>query len=276
MSTFLSLPRVTATPQRQVGLLSAVIVALLTAFFLLPTALTHDGVHLGNVRRSFRRGVVASWDSGSRDLPRQLDAAVGYWFRFHLVKAGVSALLLAAVVLLGVVLWRWSRRRTERPGRLWTVPPGVLVALLGPFALVALIANVQGAAAPFASLLPMLTGGGDDGEVAAAVPGMRRQVADHPAGQYPPVLTLMVREFALYHAVLAAMAAVLALTLAATCVALWRRHRVTRGARSRRALRIGVAATAALAGLVLVIAVANTTSAARSPQALAALLDGGW
>jgi hypothetical protein len=72
------------------------------------------------------------------------------------------------------------------------------------------------------------------------------------------------------------MAAVLALALAATCVAPWRRHRVTRGARSRRALRIGVVASAALAGLVLVIAVANTTSAARSPQTLAALLDGGW
>lgn len=268
-------PRRTSAPRRQVGVLTAVIAVLLAAFFLLPNALTHDGVHAGNVGGAFRRGMVAYWDSGRQGFPRELDGAVGFWFRFHLVKAGVSALLLAAVVLLGVVLWRWSRQRAGRPGRLRTVPPGVLVALLGPFALVGLVANAQGAAAPFASLLPMLTDAGG-GEAAATVSEIRRQIADHPTGRPSPALAFMIRDFALYHAVLAAMAAVLALTLAGACAALWRRRRITRDTPSRRALALGAAASAVLAVLALVIALANTTSAAHSPEALAALFEGGW
>ncbi|MFI8219637.1 tat (twin-arginine translocation) pathway signal sequence [Streptomyces sp. NPDC085932] len=269
-------PRVTAAPGRRIGVLTAVAVMLLAAFFLVPHALTHEGVHVGNVGRSFRQGMAVYWDSGSRDLPRQLDTTVGFWFRFHLVKAGVSALLLATAVLLGAVLWRSSRQRADRPGRMGIVLPGVLVGLLGPFALVGLVANVQGAAAPFASLLPLLTSGGGDGDVAADLPGIRRQVADFPTGRHSPALTMMVRDFALYHAVLAALATVVALALTGVCVVLWRRHRVTHEVRSRRALKLAVAATASVAGIALVVAVANVTSAAHPAEALAALLDGGW
>ncbi|MFE0477841.1 tat (twin-arginine translocation) pathway signal sequence [Streptomyces sp. NPDC058947] len=276
MSSLFHPPRVTAAPGRRITLLSSMAVLLLAAFFLVPNALTHEGVHVGNVGRSFRQGMVVYWDSGSQDFPRQLDTAVGFWFRFHLVKAGVSALLLAAVVLLGVVLWRSSGQRAGRRGRMGIALPGVLVALLGPFALVGLVANVQGAAAPFASLLPMLTSGGGDGEAAAGLPGIREQVAGFPTGRHSPALTVMVRDFALYHAVLAAMALVVALALAGVCVVLWRRHRATHEVRSRRGLKLGLAAAATVAGVALVIAVANVSSAAHPPEALAAFLDGGW
>ncbi|MGC0334263.1 hypothetical protein RKD23_007253 [Streptomyces sp. SAI-170] len=279
MKSLASLPRLTVvTPRRRIGLLTATSAALTAAFFVVPNALTGNGVDIDNVDTSFRRGMVAYWDSGSQDFPGQLEATVTFWFRFHLVKAGVSALLLVAVVALGAVLWRQSRRSADddRRGRLRLVPPGALVVLLGPFALVALVANLQGAAAPFASLLPMLTGGGTDDDLATTLTEIRHQLADHPAGRHSPALTAMISDFAVYHAVLAAMAAVLALALAGTGAALWRRHKATPDARPRRALKAGITASVVLAGLVLVVAVANATSAAHSPEALAAFFDGGW
>ncbi|MFJ8595831.1 hypothetical protein [Streptomyces sp. NPDC093598] len=121
--------------------------------------------------------------------------------------------------MLGIVLCRLSRQRADRPGGLLLVPTGALVALLGPFALVALMAHVQGAAAPFAPLLPMLTGGGADGELTAPS-------ADPAAGGRPP-------------------------------------HRPALA----RAAMISDSASAILAGLALVTAVANTTSAAHAPGA---------
>ncbi|MFD8235999.1 tat (twin-arginine translocation) pathway signal sequence [Streptomyces sp. NPDC059696] len=264
---------------RRIGVLTATSGALLAAFFVVPHALAHDGVDSSNVAASFRRGLISYWDSGSADFPRHLDATVEFWFRFHLVKAAVSALLLAAVVVLGVALRRAARQRAdERPGRRVLVPAGALVASLGPFALVALVANVQGAVAPFASLLPMLTDGGPraDGELAGTLAQMRRQIAGHPAEGHSPALTVMIGDFALYHAVLAVMAAVAALALVGAAVTLWKRHRTGSDAGSKRATKAGIAASAACAVLALVVAVANTTSAAHSSQALAALLDGGW
>ncbi|MEW2609792.1 tat (twin-arginine translocation) pathway signal sequence [Streptomyces sp. NPDC047880] len=279
MNSHLFHPRLTTAPGRRIGVLTATSGALLAAFFVVPGTLAHDGVDSGNVAASFRRGLVAYWDSGSPDFPRQLDTTVEFWFRFHLVKAVVSALLLAAVVVLGVLLGRLARQRADgRPGRRLLVPAGALVALLGPFALVALVANVQGAVAPFASLLPMLTGGDadTDGELAGTLAQMRQQIADHPAEGHSPPLAAMIGDFALYHAVLAAMAATAGLALAGVAAALWRRRRAAPGTRSRRAMKAGVAASALCAALALVIAVANTTSAAHSSQALAAFLDGGW
>ncbi|MEU6684585.1 tat (twin-arginine translocation) pathway signal sequence [Streptomyces sp. NPDC046832] len=279
MNSHLSHSRLSAAPGRRICVLTATSGALLAAFFVVPHALAHDGVDSGNVAASFRRGLIAYWESGSPDFPRQLDTTVDFWFRFHLVKAAVSALLLAAVVVLGIFLRRLARQRAdERPGRRVLVPAGALVALLGPFALVALVANVQGAMAPFASLLPLLTGGDvrADGELAGTLAQMRQQISDHPAEGHSPALTAMIGDFALYHAVMAVMAATVGLALAGVAAALWRRHRAVPDARSRRAMKAGVAASAVCASLALVIAVANTTSAAHSSQALATFLDGGW
>ncbi|MFF6961597.1 tat (twin-arginine translocation) pathway signal sequence [Streptomyces sp. NPDC008317] len=271
------LPRLTATPRRQAGALTALTGVLLVAFFIAPNALARSSVNTGNVSDTFRRGMVAYWGSGREGFPGQLDATVSFWFRFHVVKAGVSALLLATVVALGVVLWRQARQRTGgRVGRLSVVAPGAVVTLLGLFALVALVANVQGAAAPFASLLPMLTGGGTDRALDGTLTDVRRQLADYPAGQHSPALTVMVNDFAVYHAVLAAMAALVALAAAVGCVLLWRRSRAAADARSKRTMTFGVAAGAAMTLIVLVIAFANASSAAHSPQALADFFAGGW
>lgn len=277
MNSFDSPPRLTTSPRRQIGVLSAVTAVLLAAFFVVPGSLSHQGVDTGNLSASFRSGMVGYWESGSQDFPRQLEATVAFWFRFHLVKAGVSALLLAATVALGVALWRqWRRPAVDRPSRVLLAPPALLATLLGPFALVALVANVQGATAPFASLLPLLTNGGADGELATTLAQIRQQLADHPAGPHTPALTAMVSDLALYHAVLAAMAALVTVALAAIAVAQWRQHRTTPDARSRRALKLGITTSVLLSGVVLVVAFANTTTATHSPEALAGLFNGGW
>ncbi|MFD0151235.1 tat (twin-arginine translocation) pathway signal sequence [Streptomyces sp. NPDC055721] len=277
MNSFDSLVRLTGAPRRQMGVLIAVIAALLAAFFVVPDSLAHQGIDTGNLRAAFRSGMVGYWESGSQDFPRQLEAAVAFWFRFHLVKAGVSALLLAATVALGVVLRRqWRRAAVDRPGRVLLALPALLVTLLGPFALVGLVANVQGATAPFASLLPLLTNGGADGELTTTLAQIRQQLADYPAGAHAPALTAMVSDLALYHAVLAAMAALVAVALAAIAVVQWRRHRVTSDGRSRRAMKLRITASVLLSGVVLVVAFANTTTATHSAEALTGLFNGGW
>ncbi|MFD0343241.1 tat (twin-arginine translocation) pathway signal sequence [Streptomyces sp. NPDC127117] len=271
------LSRFSVTPRRQLGLLTALAGALLVAFFFAPNALARSSVSTANVSDSFRRGFVAYWGSGSQDFPTELDTTVSFWFRFHLVKAGVSALLLTVAVALAVVLRRRLRQRTAgRADRLPLALSGVVVAALGLFALVALVANLQGAAAPFASLLPMLTSGGADGELASALSEVRRQLAVHPGGRHSPALTLMIGEFATYHAVLAAMAALVALVLAGVSVVLWRRPKPSTDARSRHTLKLGGYASALLTAVVLVIAFANTTNAADSSRALAGFFAGGW
>ncbi|MFB7457994.1 tat (twin-arginine translocation) pathway signal sequence [Streptomyces sp. NPDC056188] len=269
--------RLTATPRRQIGLLSALAGAVLVAFFLAPNALARSSVSTANVSDSFRRGFVAYWSSGSEDFPSQLSTTVAFWFRFHLVKAGVSALLLAVAVALAVVLSRHLRQSAGgRTSRFALALFRAFAGVLGLFALVALLANLQGAAAPFASLMPMLTTGSADGELTATLDQVQQQIALYPEGRHSPALAVMISDFALYHAVLAAMAAAVALAMAGGSVVLWRRLRTSSDARSRRATKLGGTASAILAAVVLVIAYANTTTAAHSPQALADFFAGGW
>lgn len=278
MKSFASLSHtMSADPRRQIRLLTALTGALLVAFFLAPNALARSSVNTANVGDSFRHGFVAYWASGSEDFPALLGTTMNYWFRFHLVKAGVSALLLAVAVALGVVLWRRGRQQIERRShRLPVTWADSLVGVLGIFALVALMANLQGAAAPFASLLPMLTTGGAEGELTQSLAQARQQLAVYPDGQHSPALSVMISDFAVYHAAFAVMAALLALAMAGASVMLWRQLKTSPERRSRRAAKFGFTASAVLTAAALVVAFANTTSAADSPRALAGFFAGGW
>ncbi|MFD7705433.1 tat (twin-arginine translocation) pathway signal sequence [Streptomyces caelestis] len=277
MKRFDAVVRTAAPPRRQISTLAALAGVILLAFFFVPGALARTSVSTANVSRSFRRGFVAYWQSGSQDFPPQLETTVAFWFRFHLVKAGVSALLLAVTVALGVVLWRYFRQRPGgRSARLRRGLSCVPVGVLGLFALAALMANVQGAAAPFASLLPMLTTGGADGELAATLTQVRQQANAHPSSGHSPVLAFMVREFAVYHAVLATMAGVITCVLAGTGIMLWNRSRASANGQPKHAAKTGAAVSALWATIALVIAFSNAVNAANSPQALARLFAGNW
>ncbi|MEC3919015.1 hypothetical protein [Nocardia sp. CDC160] len=87
------------------------------------------------VRNGFRGAFPGYWNAGERELTPSLARVVDYWFRFHVAKGAIAAVLLVVLMMLAVVLWRaflgaeglGSVRRTS------IAAGGVLVtALLGP------------------------------------------------------------------------------------------------------------------------------------------------
>jgi hypothetical protein len=114
-----------ATPSRTArvaGRLLAALVALVAglaaAFVIAPPTLAATGpaddlADQDRLTAAFRTAVVGYWRSGDRDYPPDLQRVVDYWFRFHLVKGGIAALLLIVLGVLTVVLWRtFVRART--------------------------------------------------------------------------------------------------------------------------------------------------------------------
>ncbi|WP_157556627.1 hypothetical protein [Nocardia acidivorans] len=140
------------------------------------------------------------------------------------------------------------------------------------------MANIQGATAPFASLLPMLMGDSDDARLDETLDQVRQGMADNHSGGGVPALDVMVRDFQVYHEVMMVLAPVMAVAFLALAVYAWRRF--ARTAREDRRTRRVFAAFGIAALLVtvaaLVVAVANTTTVVDPAPSLAALFDGGW
>ncbi|GID95796.1 hypothetical protein ACFQFC_02270 [Amorphoplanes digitatis] len=258
------------------ALLAALTATLVAAFVVGPRLLAALGPGGGfDSERELSAALGAEfpgyWRSGGRDLPPGLDRAVDYWFRYHVAKAVFAALLLIVLVALGVLLWRAFRRGGRGP---LLAPAGVVVVALGLFATVALMANIQGAAAPFASALPMVASGGDP---AGALDQVRRELdaAATGGGRFSPPLAVMIGDFARFHVVLAVVAAVVAAVLIGVSAVLWRRF----AAADRRTGRVlgSFGVLSALSSLVLVVvAAANASTAADPAPALLAFFNGGW
>ncbi|MFE3293174.1 hypothetical protein [Rhodococcus sp. NPDC059234] len=204
-----------------------------------------------------------------------------YWFRYHVAKAVIAAILFVVLVALGILLWRAflaagdlavGRRAALASG-------GVLATMLALLSLAAVMANVQGAVSPFASLLSMLPVGEADGELADTLGQVRQGLADPPtgSGQAPPALDVMISDFARYHLAMAVIAVVVAAVLIGASVVLWKRFAGTRSSdrRTRRVLGAFGVFSALVAVLVIVVAAANASTAADPEPALLASLDGG-
>jgi hypothetical protein len=265
--------------------LVALAVALVAALVGAPGALAAgwSGVGFGDERglsEAFRGPFVEYWGSGDREMSPGLERVVDYWFRYHVVKAVIAAILLVVLVALGVVLWR-AFLRVGGLGvgrRAGLASGGVVVALFALLSLVTVMANVQGAVAPFASLLPMLAVGAADAELAGTVDQVRRRLADLPGvgGQPPAALDVMISDFSRYHAALAVVAAIAAVVLIGMSVVLWKRFARTGSSerRTRRVLGSFGVFSALLSLAMIVIAVANTITAADPAPALLAFFDG--
>ncbi|WP_432991369.1 hypothetical protein [Dactylosporangium sp. CA-233914] len=273
---------------RALATLVALAAALIAAFVVGPPTLAGGGpggalVGNRNLTEALRGAFVEWWRSGDGDLSPGLQRVVDYWFRYHVVKAVIAAILLIVLVALGVRLWRAVLSAAD-PGprkRAALASSGVLVTMLALFALVVVMANIQGAVAPFASLLPMLTDGAPGGgALADTLEQVRQRLADSGSagGQTPPALQVMISDFARYHVALAVVAAAVAVVLIGMSVVAWRRFARTGASerRTRRVLGSFGALSASLSLLVILVAVANTTSAAHSASALSAFFDGGW
>ena len=286
LDTHTAPPRPVDVPVRALATLFALLAGLIAAFVVAPPRLaagrsTADLADPARLVARFRTAQVGYWASGAREYPAGLQRVVDYWLRFHLVKGGIAALLLIVLVALAVLLWRTHLRadRLRTGSRAALVSAGTAVPLLALLALAAVLANIQGAVAPYASLLPMLVDGKPDAGLADTLAQARHQLAGshRSAGYTPPALNAMVSDFALYHAAMAVVSGVVTIALLGLTVMLWRRFASTASAdrRTRRVLA-GFAAFSALSTLmVVVVFIANAGTATDSAPALLGLVNGG-
>jgi hypothetical protein len=152
--------------------------------------------------------------------------------------------------------------------------------LLALLSLAAVMANVQGAVAPFASLLPMLTAGETGGELAGTLDQVRLRLADSlsEGGRTPAALEVMISDFSRYHVALAGVSAIAAVVLIGMSVVSWKRFARTEPSdrRTRSVLGVFGALPALLSLFVIVVGAANTATAADPAPALLAFFEGGW
>ncbi|WP_433788878.1 hypothetical protein [Actinoplanes sp. CA-252034] len=231
---------------------------LVTAFVMAPTLLVAYPPGTGfasepALAAAVRQAVAEYWQSGAPEFPPALTGLVDYWLRYHLVKAVTAGLL---VVVLAAIVVRAARRPLL----------AALAAVPALFAVALVMANVQGMVAPFASLLPMLV---DGGSPSAPLEPVRDDLAGSLTSGAPPApaVEAMITDFARYHVAMVVIAAVVAVALAGLSRHLWRRGG------GRRWWAVGPAAVALP---LVVIAVANATTAADPAPALLAFLNGGW
>ena len=233
-------------------------------------------IGLDSLVDTVRTGFLATLTSGSGPAAPLVQAAA-YWQGFHLAKALAGVLLLGVLVTAAV---RFAVRPATAVGpwrRVTLAVAGLGLAAATAVCLLIVVANVQGAVAPLASVLTFLPVGGADPDVAAASAGL---AADLRSGSPTPAAIALLDDFRLYHQVLVGCAAVvavgLAVGLAVVVRAIRRRRRAAAGGRPRAGALIATAVVLA-AGLAffLMVGAANLATAIEPARALAAFLDGG-
>ena len=267
--------------------LAGLALALGAAFVLAPRVLAASSssdalLEKGNLIGAVRGAFVEYWASGDIGLPPVLESVVDYWFRYHMAKAAIAAGLLVVLCALGTLLCRTFLRATGfgLGRRVALASASGFVSMLALFSLLIVMANIQGAVAPFSSLLPMLTVGQVDAELAVTLDQVKQLLADVPSSGHPdpPALAVMVSEFAQYHGVLAVLAVIVAVAFIGISVTLWKCFART-GSSDKRAKRVlgsfGVLSVSFLL-VVIVLAVANATTAVDPAPALLAFFEGGW
>jgi hypothetical protein len=252
---------------RTVAALTASVVVLATAFVAAPATLSGGS---RDVPREVRAGFGDTWRSGGADLTPAMRDLAGYWMRYHTAKAVLAALLLGVLVALGTRLWRRYAESTRH--RVAVAAGGVLASGSAVGALAVVLANVQGAAAPFASLLPMLVDGPPDPALAGTVEEILGQL--RAGGPASPALGRIIDDYALYHWVIAALAGAVAVGLLALGAVLWRRSRAAGPA--RRVLLAHGVLSVVVAALLAVVVVANVGTAADPVPGLIGFFEGGW
>ncbi len=276
----------TSDPGPALALLGALAVALGAAFVRAPAVLAASapgGGYAGQpaLITALRTAFVEYWGSGTRAYPPDLERLADYWTRYHVAKAVIAALLLTVLVILGARLWGTllrAGRLTPVRGAALTLS-GALVTVLAVGSAAVVVANIQGAVAPFASLISMLPLGSHNEQFIHTLGQVKQGLAGYPGtgGRTPPALEAMISDFALYHAVVAALAAAVAVILIVMSVASWRRCARTRSSdrRTRYVLGLAGVSAAVLALAVVAVAVANLGTALHPAPALLAFFNAG-
>jgi hypothetical protein len=260
---------------RAAALLLAILTVLLAAGFVLaPRALTGAGsAHEHNLSAAMSQAFTAYWQSGRRSYPSALADLVAYWRRYHLVKAGFAVALTIALCWLAHILWRSLLRAGRlRPATTTAaVVSGSTVTALAFGSVLVVMATIQGALAPFSSLVSLLPVGHGDPALTGAVGQIQHDLAKHQAvPRTPATLDAIIDDFQRYHVVLAAQAAILAVVLIGLSVLMWRRSAAAGRAvpRAKALLRLLATAFALLTVIVLVVGAANVSTALNPDPAL--------
>ena len=160
---------------RAAALFLAILTVLLAAGFVLaPRALTGSGpTHGHSLSAAASQAFTAYWQSGRHSYPSALADLVAYWRRYHLVKAGFAVSLTIALCWLAHILWRSLLRAGRlRPATTTAaVVSGSTVTALAFGSVLVIMATIQGALAPFSSLVSLLPVG--HGDPALAESGAR-------------------------------------------------------------------------------------------------------
>jgi len=283
MSNPIAVSRSAGLSGRALATLVALVAALTAAVVIAPPMLAANGSDrdLANRRHlmdSLHAAFVTYWRSGDRDLPPDLNRVVDYWFRFHVAKAAIAAILLVVLVALGVLLWTaFVRAGGLGLGRRAVLASaGVLVTGFTLLSFAVVLANIQGAAAPFASLLPMVTERPTDRALTGTLDQIRQLLT--AGDRSTPALQAMVGDFTRYHAAFVVIAAIAAVAFISLSVLCWTRFAKAEPAdrRSRRVLRWFGVLSVLLSLTAILSVVANSSVAADSPRALLGLFEGGW
>ncbi len=266
---------------RAAALFLAILIVLLAAGFVLaPRALTGAGpAHEHSLSAATSQAFTAYWQSARRSYPPALADLVAYWRRYHVAKTGFAVALTIALCLLAHMLWR----SLLRAGRLR--PSTTTAAVVSASAVTALAfgsvlvvtATIQGALAPFSSLVSLLPVGHGDSALTAAARQIRHDLAEHQAlPRTPPPLGAIIDDFQRYHAVLAAQAAILAVVLIGLSMLMWRRaHTAGRAVpRAKPLLRLLATAFALFTAIILIIGAANLSTALNPDPALQLVFGG--
>lgn len=259
-----------------IGIAFATAACVLGMFVLPPRLAGATDAQREHLSTTTSDALLAYWHSGERGFPPQLQSLLDYWVRFHVVKAGLS--LVTAVLAVWLTTQLWTRfARAERPrwaGRIVCVGGAVAATAVSGFAILAMMANIQGALAPLSSLLSVPSFG--TGERLHS-PGAKiaRQLDPYAPATASPTLRRMVDDFAYYHQILAVVAGVLALTAVAAAAMLVVRLRARPSTRAVKLILrsyLAVLILTALAGGILCFA--NITVAHDAAHALLTLVRG--
>ncbi|WP_344139964.1 hypothetical protein [Pedococcus bigeumensis] len=253
--------------------------ALLTpAVFLAPAGFVSSRGYSGESElvAASESAFVRADVSGPLADSQALAELTALWREFHLVKAVIAGLLVLALVGLASTTSRRAEAapRGRRRRLLLSVYGGVVAWLLG--ALTVLLANVQGAAAPFASVASLLPTGHGTGGLEVVLSHLRGAVASGTPSPTGGLASQLLADFTLYQAVFAVMAAATGgLLSAVTLRAVWRRWRLRGSDRSPRPTwLVQTIVYGAAGGLFLLLALANVSTWPHPVPALLASLGG--
>jgi hypothetical protein len=266
---------------RAAALFLAILTVLLAAGFVLaPRALTGSGpTHGHSLSAAASQAFTAYWQSGRQSYPSALADLVAYWRRYHLVKAGFAVSLTIALCWLAHILWRSLLRAGRlRPATTTAaVVSGSTVTALAFGSVLVVMATIQGALAPFSSLVSLLPVGHGDPALAESAGQIQHDLAEHQAlPRTPATLGEIIDDFQRYHAVLAAQAAILAVVLIGLSMLMWRRAPTAGRAvpRAKPLLRLLATAFALLTAIVLIVGAANISTALNPDPALQLVFGG--